>query len=74
MNGFDVDIVSTIKQAIGLTVTETGTKVVTKTEWDGTATANPGTPIVLDRPFLMIVKDNNHGSILLMAAIQMPKE
>lgn len=74
LNGFDVDIVSTIKQAIGLTVTETGTKVVTKTEWDGTATANPGTPIVLDRPFLMIVKDNNHGSILLMAAIQMPKE
>ncbi len=74
LTGFVGDIVSTIKQAIGLTVTETGTKVVTKTEWDGTVSANPGTPITLDRPFLMIVKDNNHGSILLMAAIQMPKE
>lgn len=74
LNGFDTDIVSIIKQAIGLTVTETGTKIVTTTEWDGASTASPGTPIVLDRPFLMIVKDNNHGSILLMAAIQMPKE
>lgn len=74
LTGFDGGIVSTIKQAIGLTVTETGTRVVTKTEWDGAVSANPGTPIVLDRPFLMIVKDNNHGSILLMAAIQMPKE
>ncbi len=74
LTGFSNDIYSIIKQAIGLTVTETGTKIVTTTEWDGIATANPGTPIVLDRPFLMIVKDNNHGSILLMAAIQMPKE
>ncbi len=74
LSGFDNDMVSVIKQAVNLSVTETGTKIATKTEWTGMVSALPGTPIHLDRPFLMIVKDNNHGSILLMAAIQMPKE
>ena len=72
--GFDGGMLSDIRQAMSLTVTEAGTKAVAGTKHTGGSLASPGTPIVLDRPFLMIVKDNNHGSILLMAAIQMPKE
>ena len=74
LSGFDSEMVSIIKQAVNLSVSESGTKIATGTEWTGLCTAISGTPIRLDRPFLMIVKDNNHGSILLMAAIQMPKE
>ncbi len=62
-----------ILQATSLEVSEEGTKMAAVTANTSYTTTSPGT-ITLDRPFLMIVKDNNHGSILLMAAIQMPKE
>ena len=62
-----------ILQATSLEMSEEGTKMAAVTASDSFITTLPGT-ITLDRPFLMIVKDNNHGSILLMAAIQMPKE
>ncbi len=62
-----------ILQATSVTVNEEGTKIVTSTGTTGTIA--PRLNIIrLDRPFLIIVKDDNHGSILLMAAIQMPKE
>ena len=62
-----------ILQATSLEINEEGTTMaaVTGNDW---YIAPPLESIILDRPFLMIVKDNNHGSILLMAAIQMPKE
>ena len=62
-------------QALYLKVNEKGTKMSSITS-SGYPIA-PGGPTVnieLNRPFLMIVKDDNHGSILLMTAIQMPKE
>ena len=62
-----------ILQATSLELSEEGTKIAAVTANVGYTTTSPGS-ITLDRPFLMIVKDNNHGSILLMAAIQMPKE
>ncbi len=62
-----------ILQATSLEINEEGTKIAAVTANTSYTTTSPGT-ITLDRPFLMIVKDNNHGSILLMAAIQMPKE
>lgn len=62
-----------ILQATSLELSEEGSKIAAVTDVGGFTTTLPGT-ITLDRPFLMIVKDNNHGSILLMAAIQMPKE
>ena len=62
-----------ILQATRVMVNEEGTKIATATGTTGTIA--PRLNIIrLDRPFMMIVKDNNHGSILLMAAIQMPKE
>ena len=62
-------------QAVNLRVDEQGTTMaaVTSTGMVGSLPKDPK-EIALNRPFLMIVKDDNHGSILLMAAIQMPKE
>ena len=62
-------------QASYLKVNEKGTKMssITSSEYP-IAPGGPTVNIELNRPFLMIVKDDNHGSILLMAAIQMPKE
>lgn len=62
-------------QASYLKVNEKGTKMssITSSEYP-IAPGGPTINIELNRPFLMIVKDDNHGSILLMAAIQMPKE
>ncbi len=73
MLGYGKMIGAEILQATSLEINEEGTKLAAVTEVGGITATLPGT-ITLDRPFLMIVKDNNHGSILLMAAIQMPKE
>lgn len=62
-------------QASYLKVNEKGTKMASITDnGDPTIPGGPTAYIAMNRPFLMIVKDDNHGSILLMAAIQMPKE
>ena len=65
-------------QAVNLIVDESGTRAAAASATlfvtsNGSGDKNPY-EIMLNRPFLMIVKDDNHGSILLMAAIQMPKE
>lgn len=65
-------------QAVNLNVDESGTRAAAASATllvisDGSGGKNSH-EIMLNRPFLMIVKDDNHGSILLMAAIQMPKE
>lgn len=65
-------------QAVNLIVDESGTRAAAASATlfvisNGSGDKNPY-EIILNRPFLMIVKDDNHGSILLMAAIQMPKE
>ena len=65
-------------QAVNLIVDESGTRAAAASATFLVISNGSGdkTPyeIMLNRPFLMIVKDDNHGSILLMAAIQMPKE
>ena len=62
------------KQAVALSVDENGTEAAAITSTDMDTSVGKQIEIILNRPFLMIVKDDNHGSILLMAAIQMPKE
>ncbi len=71
--GYGKMVGTEILQATSLEVSEEGTKIAAVTANTSYTTTSPG-EITLNRPFLMIVKDNNHGSILLMAAIQMPKE
>ena len=64
---------SEVLQATNLTVDEEGTTMAAVTGITGIIAPRPEA-IVLNRPFLMLVHDNNMGSILMMAAIQSPKE
>lgn len=62
-----------VLQATNLIVEEEGTTMAAVSGISG-ATSPLVEAIVLNRPFLMLVRDNNMGSILMMAAIQTPKE
>lgn len=72
MLGFDKTSFDVL-QATNLIVEEEGTTMAATTGATGATSARPES-IILNRPFLMLIRDNNMGSILMMAAIQSPKE
>lgn len=72
LSGYGKMASSIIRQATMLSLSEEGTKAAASTG-GMTGTALSTTKIHLDRPFLMIVKDDNTATILLLAAIQYPK-
>ena len=74
MLGFGQIVNARTIQAVTLSVDENGTEAAAVTSTDMDTSVGKNFEIILNRPFMMIVKDDNHGSILLMAAIQMPQE
>ena len=60
-----------IQQATFLSLYEEGTRVASVTSSDmGGAPSG----LMFNQPFVMIIRDNNTGSIVLMAVVRMPKE
>lgn len=69
--GFDQSNPIGIQQATFLSLYEEGTRVAAATSSDYASA--PGS-LIFDQPFVMIIQDNNTGSIVLMAVVRMPKE
>ena len=69
--GFDRGNPIGIQQATFLSLYEEGTRVASVTSSDmGGAPSG----LMFNQPFVMIIRDNNTGSIVLMAVVRMPKE
>lgn len=69
--GFDQSNPIGIQQATFLSLYEEGTKVAAATSDD---VAGAPSSLRFDQPFVMVIQDNNTGSIVLMAVVRMPKE
>lgn len=69
--GFDQSNPIGIQQATFLSLYEEGTRVAATTSSDSVTAPSS---LSFDQPFVMIIQDNNTGSIVLMAVVRMPKE